>query len=175
MPIIIVEDGTAKTDSNSYVSEAEALLYHSNMGNSEWASATDEQRQVALIRGTKALDGNYRARWKGVQYDYPNQALEFPRSGIVVKGVSLGVNVIPENLKEACCECALRELASKGSMTPDLQRGGEVKKVKADTVSIEFESGASTTTTFTAIDNLLEHLVEGMGGNSPYSSDMELA
>ena len=164
--ILIVEDGSIVADANSYVTYDYALAYHALRGNSAWAAASDADQQYAIIRATQAVDSIYKGKWKGEPTEYGTQELEWPRSGVTVGSTSIDDDVIPAAIKKAVCEAALRELASPGSMTPDLDRGGEIKRVKADVVEVEYMDGANSTTTFTAIDGLLADLVTGTSASN---------
>lgn len=172
--ILIVEDGSIVADANSYVTYDYALAYHALRGNSAWALGTVLNQQYAIIRATQAVDSIYKGKWKGTPTEYGTQELEWPRQGVVVNGTELDDDLIPAALKKAVCEAALRELASANSLTPDLERGGEIKRVKADTVEVEYMDGANSTTTFTAIDGLLADLVTGTSASSIDSYDITL-
>lgn len=172
--ILIVEDGSIVADANSYVTYDYALAYHALRGNSAWAAGSELNQQYAIIRATQAVDSIYKGKWKGTPTEYGTQELEWPRQGVEVNGVELDDDLIPASLKKAVCEAALRELAEANSMTPDLDRGGEIKRVKADTVEVEYMDGANSTTTFTAIDGLLADLVTGTSASNIDSYDMVL-
>ena len=172
--ILIVEDGSIVADANSYIAYDYALAYHALRGNSAWAAASDADQQYAIIRATQAIDSIYKGKWKGSPTEYGTQELEWPRSGVTVGSTSIGDDTIPAAIKKAVCEAALRELASPGSMTPDLERGGEIKRVKADVVEVEYMDGANSTTTFTAIDGLLADLVTGTSASGIDSYDVIL-
>lgn len=172
--ILIVEDGSIVADANSYVTYDYALAYHALRGNSAWALGTVLNQQYAIIRATQAIDSIYKGKWKGTPTEYGTQELEWPRSGVSVGANTLDNDLIPTALKKAVCEAALRELASANSLTPDLERGGEIKRVKADTVEVEYMDGASSITTFTAIDGLLTDLVTGVSTSNIDSYDITL-
>jgi hypothetical protein len=172
--ILIVEDGSIVADANSYVSYDYALAYHALRGNSAWAAGDSTEKQYAIIRATQAVDSIYKGKWKGTQTEYGTQELEWPRQDVDVNGTELDDDLIPTALKKAVCEAALRELASANSMTPDLERGGEIKRVKADVVEVEYMDGANSTTTFTAIDGLLADLVTGTSASNIDSYDITL-
>lgn len=172
--ILIVEDGSIVADANSYVTYDYALAYHTLRGNSAWALGTVLNQQYAIIRATQAIDSIYKGKWKGTPTEYGTQELEWPRNDVVVNAVELDNDLIPVALKKAVCEAALRELASPSSMTPDLDRGGEIKRVKADVVEVEYMDGANSTTTFTAIDGLLADLVTGVSASNIDSYDITL-
>lgn len=172
--ILIVEDGSIVADANSYVTYDYALAYHALRGNSAWAAGSELNQQYAIIRATQAIDSIYKGKWKGAPTEYGTQELEWPRQDVEVNGTELDDDLIPTALKKAVCEAALRELASANSMTPDLDRGGEIKRVKADTVEVEYMDGANSTTTFTAIDGLLADLVTGTSASNIDSYEMLL-
>lgn len=172
--ILIVEDGSIVADANSYVTYDYALAYHALRGNSAWALGTVLNQQYAIIRATQAIDSIYKGKWKGTPTEYGTQELEWPRSGVAVGANTLDNDLIPTALKKAVCEAALRELTSPNSMTPDLERGGEIKRVKADVVEVEYMEGANSTTTFTAIDGLLADLVTGVSASNINSYDITL-
>ena len=172
--ILIVEDGSIVADANSYVTYDYALAYHALRGNSAWAAGSELNQQYAIIRATQAIDSIYKGKWKGTPTEYGTQELEWPRQDVDVNGVELDDDLIPAALKKAVCEAALRELAEANSMTPDLDRGGEIKRVKADTVEVEYMDGANSTTTFTAIDGLLADLVTGTSASNIDSYEMLL-
>lgn len=192
--MLIVETG-AGTDptANSYVTRAECDAYHAEMGNSAWtprptspASPQPEEPlgDAAIIRATRAIDRIYGPRFKGIRTHFSTQPLEWPRNGVVLYE-SLGAieetvesaadsntiedDVIPTMLKQAIYEAALRELASPGSMTPDLDRGGEIKRVQAGPVAVEYKDSAPATTLRTSISGIIAQLLR------PRSIDIEVA
>jgi len=172
--ILIVEDGSIVKDANSYVTYDYAENYHSLRGNSAWAAGDATEKQYAIIRATQAIDSLYKTQWEGTQTEYGTQELEWPRQDVWINDVELDDDLIPTALKKAVCEAALRELATPNSMTPDLDRGGKIKRVKADVVEVEYAEGASATTAFTAIDGLLADLIAGASADGLASYDIEL-
>jgi len=179
---LVLEDGTAPAGANSYVTVAVADDYHSVRGNATWTEAStspDQGKTAALIRATAAIDANYRARFPGVRTNGRSQSLEWPRAYAVTgtstatgtiadaEGWEIAANAIPQELKDAVCEAALRELVEAGSMMPDLDRGGAIRRMKAGSVEIEYGGNASAKTTYTLIDGILGKL---LGGASPYTA-----
>lgn len=80
---LVVEDGTGKVDSNTYVSDADATSYHALYGNLSYVNASDDERATSLVNATQYLD----IRWKFQgEIDFPatpavaGQALCWPRS-----------------------------------------------------------------------------------------------
>lgn len=128
---LIVEDGTGRSDAESYGSVAEADAYHVKMGNTAWAGYTD--REARLRRGMQSMTGMYRAKWKGSRLGNA-QALDWPRIGVNVDDVDWSeayegyggfqgtypIDQIPKEVKEALFELALRAHNSS-SLMPDLK------------------------------------------------------
>ncbi len=169
---LIVETGAGIPGAESYVSVAEALIYHANRVNSSWSAATTATQEAKLREATAYLDSTYRERWKGWRIE---QALEWPRyevtisgalqrnalSGGFIGGGYLPNNQIPQRLKDATCEAALRALS--GPLLADVDH-----KVLREMVSRGIETwynDVDVATTYPAIDGLLSGLLlpSGMG------------
>ncbi len=116
--------------------------------------------EQALRRATSWIDANYRNRFPGYPTDVW-QALEWPRTGVFYRGrSSIASNVIPQQILSACCEAAVREFAEPGSLNPDLERGGAIKRLKAGSVEVEYGASATPQTAFQIIDGILSGLLE---------------
>jgi hypothetical protein len=160
MPFI-VETGAGLTDSTSYVSEDDADSYFEDRATSAWTDST-EDKEAALIRATQALDAIYRKRYPGTRTLGRAQALEWPRQDAVdAEGLEVGDDEIPIEIIEATCELAVRELVSPGSVLPDLERGGSIRRIQAGSVAIEYGDNAQTVTTLQLIDGILSPLIGG--------------
>ena len=184
--MLIVEDGAGTNPAaNSYATRAEIDAYHAEMGNTAWtarptspASPQPEEPlgDAAIIRATRAIDRLFGSKFKGLRTHFKTQALEWPRSGVelysdgstdainsdeadLATGNSFDDDEIPTMLKHAVAEAALRELASPGAMTPDLDRGGDIKRVQAGPVAVEYKDSASAMTKITSIEGLLKPLL----------------
>lgn len=169
---ITVEDGSVVTGANSYVTIAEADEYHLVRGNATW-TGTNDLKAAALIRAGQWVNG---LRWQGRKTGYSNP-MSWPRFDVQnPDGIGawfdiaemggqayLGSNEVPQAVRNAQCEAALRELASPGSMLPDLSRGGMVRKKRVDILETEYEPGAPGGTTYPAIMALLRGLVGSAG------------
>jgi hypothetical protein len=113
---LVVEDGTGKTNANSYCTVAYADTYHATYtGSTDWAGATESAKTLALIKGTMYIDLKYGSRWKGFKAkgygDDNEQALDWPQIGNYdVDGWPYDETVLPARLKQATCEAALRAL-----------------------------------------------------------------
>ncbi len=119
---LIVTPGSQAAD--SYVTLADALSYHAARGNAAWAASSDDLREPALRRATAWLDGRYHSRWPGYPLNGRAQALDWPRGDAVDRdGYPIDVATIAPEIVAATCEAALRELASPGSLSPDVTPG----------------------------------------------------
>lgn len=163
---IVVEDGTGLASANSYVSGDELATYCEDRAIT-LASSDDDAIEAALVRATAAIDGGYRMAFPGYRASARDQALEWPRlaaydyEGILIDGTS-----VPPEVKQATCETAIRELADPGSMTPDLERGGFIRRMKAGSVEIEY-GGNNNQTVYTIIDGILSRITGGSVSTSP--------
>lgn len=124
---LIVEDGTGKTDAESYISVADADTYHSNHGNpATWSGASTGTKETALREATDYVDRFYGAVWVGTRKT-TTQRLYWPRYDAWVDDVLLDSTILPRPLKEAVAELALRHI-SEGSagLMPDISEPGVI-------------------------------------------------
>jgi hypothetical protein len=101
---LIVEDGTSKPDSNTYIGLADADAYfEGRLNNTAWTGADIDTKTAALIQATRLLDSY--VTWTGSKKT-AEQSLQFPRAGIYVNNTDYS-GIIPTELKNAECELAL--------------------------------------------------------------------
>lgn len=117
---------------------AEADAYHAARGNSGWAG-DNAAKTAAIRRAQDALAGKYNSRWM----------------------VAFENDDAPTEVKYAIAQAALLEIQTPGVLSPSLERGGAVKRLRervegAVETEVEYMDGASVETTFTAIENLLK-------------------
>lgn len=160
---MIVEDGTGLANANSYASEATFEAYCEPRG----LTAGSGDVEAALVRATAWLDATYRARYPGVKSNGRSQALEWPRGWAEdADGNAISATEVPIEIVNATCEAALRELSEAGSLAPDLERGGDIRRLKAGSVEIEYGAAAPVATTFAAIDNALSGILKARAAYS---------
>lgn len=136
---IIVEDGTGLSTAQTYASVATADAYHLARNNTTW-TGTDAVKEYALVRAAQALDGRYAQYWPGYRYS-EDQALDWPRTDAVdTDGYDL--DALPQGIVDACCEAALIELVTAGSLSEESELG--VKREKAGSVEVEYASTQRT-------------------------------
>ncbi|NVN88936.1 MAG: hypothetical protein HXX15_22920, partial [Rhodopseudomonas sp.] len=114
---LIVETGAVVPGAESYISEADSIAYHTSRGNDTWMTISQIQREQALRRATDYMAQVYRRRWAGFRAT-ATQALDWPRSFVYLEPFVRGAtgsypylvadNVVPEEVKRACAELALR-------------------------------------------------------------------
>lgn len=156
---LTVEDGTGLAAAESYVSVSDCEAYCTAKGL-VFASGSTTDKETALRRATDAIDAIYRSRFPGVRRKYRNQAKEWPRLGAAdASGYPVPYDAVPVEIKNATCEAAVRELAEAGTMAPDLDRGGAIRRIKAGSVEVEYGANASAGSVFTVIDGLLSGLL----------------
>ncbi len=141
---LVVEDGTAKANSNSYETSANAQTYYNDQGYSE--TATDG----AMIRGSRALDALYRARFKGSKTT-SGQAMAWPRLGVTDEdGNSVASDTIPAAVKHAAAELARHVPADQAT-----DAGKSIESVKAGSVQVDFAGGYRSRTILDYVDELM--------------------
>lgn len=158
----VVEDGTGKTDANSYTTLEYADAYHKSFGRSEWAELDEEVKKSRLVIATRYIDGTY--PWKGTR-KYRDQRLAFPRVDIYDND-NFPVEGIPENLKMAVCEAAF--LATDGtSLFLVRDANGQVKREAVDNaVETEYyqsEGSMDYISIYSVLDALLKGLYKTAG------------
>lgn len=146
---LVVEDGTGLANAESYASVAEFKTYHANIGN-DVALITDTTIEQLLRRATQYMVAVYRQRWQG-RRTLSTQALDFPRYDVVVDGYSVLSNIVPLEVKNACCELALK--ANDGALMVDV--GQTVIREKVDVIEVEYDKFSPVQTRYSQIDNLL--------------------
>lgn len=101
--MMIIEDGTGLTDSNSYVSVVFADNYFSVRGISKWLELEEDKKEQLLIRATDYIDSTF--QWYGKKLNQ-EQSLRFPRENLFdYEGNE--IKNIPTCLKQAVCEASL--------------------------------------------------------------------
>jgi len=162
---LVVEDGSSKTDANSYLSVDDADAYNTNHTNStDWSGAETADKEKALRRATQYLDMRFNMMWRGVRSERA-QALDWPRFDVEdYDGYAIYGDEIPQCLKDACAELALRALDEE--IMPDLAAGGgallKSKSVKVGPISsskVYGTAGSSPFKRYTKVDALIRELI----------------
>jgi len=130
-----VEDGSGKTNAESYLSEADADTYWSLRDSpAGWTDATTTEKEAALRIATEY--GEYGGRWRGYRSN-TDQALDWPRMSVADDdGILISYSAIPARLEAATAELAYRHLTETGGIMPDISMPGGIQEyaVKAGPV-----------------------------------------
>lgn len=132
--MLIVEDGTCKTDSNSYIDVEYADAYFLNRGITEWADLPDKQNR--LVRGTDFIDNVF--NWKG-RKKTQGQALHFPRINLIDND-GYKVEGIPEALKQAVCEASLMSEAGTSLYLNEESKGDIISENIAGQLAFTYDT-----------------------------------
>ena len=116
---------------------AAADTYHARHGNSAW-TGEDADKTSAIWRGQSYIAGKYNQRWI----------------------VAFDADDAPAAVQYAIAEAALLELGAPSTLTPALERGGQVTSLNetvsgAVSVSTTWADGAPVETKLTVIENIL--------------------
>ena len=134
---LIVEDGTGKSDAESFATVGAADAYHTARGNAAWTGDA-AAKEAALRRATDFLEGAFRGRWPG-RIAVTGQALGWPRAyAHDAEGGLLVSNAVPQAVIRACCECALRELENPGGLAPDVTPGERILQEEVGPLSVTY-------------------------------------
>ncbi len=182
---VVVEDGSCIEGANSYLSAVDFKAYADARGLS-YDGKSDDEIGEALIRATSWIDATYRTRFPGVRTYGALQSLQWPRkAGCIIngqyvpdaylttvtdaEGIPIATTEIPSALESGTAEAAYRELVSPGTLAPDLERGGDIRRLKAGSVEVEYATTAPAGTIFTTIDGVLA-LILISSQASPYTA-----
>lgn len=165
---LVIEDGSGLADAEAYEDLAGVTARLARLGLSLDDAETDEEGEAAILRATAYVEGIFAARGgaRGSRFR-AEQALTFPRSGVVIDGVHLDPATIPVSLLTAIAHATVREARAPGSLSPDMERGGQVvsESVSVGPVSESktYKSTSPAGTSFTIIDSLLRPLLRPLG------------
>ncbi|MFA6711338.1 MAG: DnaT-like ssDNA-binding protein [Candidatus Caldatribacteriota bacterium] len=120
---------------NSYVSLNEAEEYLSDRyGYATWQSS--EYQEVALISAARLLDTQLSWKYSKTESD---QTMQWPRIGFDEAVFGFDEDTVPQIVKDAQCELAF-DIIENGGIKPAFQTQDDIKRIKADTVELEYRS-----------------------------------
>lgn len=133
---LVVETGAGVVGANSYVDLAYLNAYHLARGNAAWDEALDEEKEAAAIRAMTYIET---FRFRGQKVDVL-QSCSFPRTGIITRdGLEWPSTLVPEPVRAAQAEGALREWTSPGTLLPDWTPGkGPLRREKLGDIEEEW-------------------------------------
>ena len=153
-----VEDGTGKSDAVSYATVAQYKAY-CDLRGIDYATLSDTQIEQILVKGTDAITAIYQMKWSGYRKTY-TQALDFPRYMCEVKGRSLTIvyvanNIVPNEVINATILMANDSLVLD-SLVPNIERGVVKESIGRNAISVEYDKYSSPLTQYTAVEALLK-------------------
>lgn len=137
MAVTIVETAGA-ADANSFVSVAEADLYiEARLNSSAWTGT--EPKKQALVEATREISA---MSFAGYRTD-STQALSWPRTSARNPDAPAGTTnyettVIPQRVKDACCELALQFLKAGTTDIASADSTAGVIREKVDVLETEY-------------------------------------
>lgn len=166
--MLIIEDGSAKVDAQSYATAAELVAYAAARGIA--LPATEAEQEALLI---KAMDYLESLSFVGIRYTR-TQALAWPRANAIVDGFYVTHTEIPRQLKNAQLQLALDsiDVDLMGNVIPSNERvvleeqveGAVSVKYAAPTPTLAASLGVTATgAQLTRAKALLRPLVAGTG------------
>lgn len=166
MSALVIEDGSGVAGANAYLSLDDCAAYCLARGLT-FVTSPSSDGEASIIRATAAIDGRYRGVFPGYRTHGRGQSVEWPRlAAYDSEGWLINGDEVPQEILDATCEAAVRELAEPGSMMPDLERGGAIQSLKAGSVAIVYGANADNRTTFTLIDGILSRLLGSTSSNT---------
>lgn len=162
---LIVEDGTAKPDADSYIATADANIYHANRGNTAWAGLSTLAKEAALRKATDYMLQVYRWKWAG-ERKTTAQSLDWPRLNVPLQDFAgagfVSDTTVPVPVQNACAELALR--AAVGDLAPDVGRVATRERI--DVIEVEYSVNAAPWVRYRAADNMLTAYFKPSAGSS---------
>ena len=134
--MLIIEDGSIVPGADSFVSAADFAVYAANYGVE--VPDAEPAQEALLRRAAVQLDG---LRWAGAPVS-GDQALSWPRSGVVRNGFAVKLDAIPAQVKQAqmalAAELHAEDVAAakvvKGAITKEAVDGAVTREYAAPVV-----------------------------------------
>jgi hypothetical protein len=154
---LILEDGSAKVDSQTYVTGQDVAAYARLYGLAPPVSADSD-----IMKAMRYLEGAYYSRWIGVKRT-EEQALSWPRAYAVRRdGWTVEESEIPKEVKDAVCALALRSRNGE-NLIPDLTRGDSVLEEQIGPIRVKYAQNARTIPIYRDIEFILTPIVTSLG------------
>lgn len=145
-----IEDGTGKTDSESYVDEAYVTAYFTKRGVTEWDAITN--KEACIVKSMDYFESSY--LFKGEKLN-ENQALAFPR-------YINGTVEYPIRIKSAICELALK--AGSTVLLEDTSKS--VLSEKVGELQIDYDPNSKDGINYEFVFNLIAPWLNSNGFSS---------
>lgn len=168
---IVTEDGTGKSDAQSYLSLADADAYFTARGIAAWTGA-NSTKEAALIAATEYIDIRWGDLLKGSLEFTDTQALLFPRLN-VYDNDGRALTGIPQRLERATAEYALISLSQSLMPNPTIESSGKVVTEESEETgpikeTKKYHSGYLTKRPYPKADALMACFIAGSGTTRVY-------
>ncbi len=127
---LVLDVTPAATTANAYATLADVEAYALTLPvANDWAAATTEQKNAAIVQATRMMDT---LDWTGYRINPLTQVLQWPRYySYDREGFPLPVDVIPWQIRNICCEFAIRLIsddraADSGGLAPETVKVGSL-------------------------------------------------
>jgi hypothetical protein len=163
---IVVEDGTGKTASETYISEADATAYLTARRTSTqltaWTASSSAEKESALRLAAQYLDTMYKEAWLAWRYS-DDQALDWPRVGLTIDNVTYDASEIPQQLIDATAELAIKvidgdvlfaDMADEGTIQSKTVRVGPI------TEGVAYAGGSRGIKRYRLVDAMISVLLK---------------
>jgi len=156
---LIEEDGTGKTNSNTYITLAEYNTYLDERGLTD--AGSDDAKTGRIIQAKDWLEAQAE-RYQGTK-NSDAQALVWPRSWVEVYSYSITSTEIPQQLKDAQAQLTF------DSSTVDIYNvndGQAIVKEKVDVLEVQYSDNGvvNLQPIFAKVNALLDPLFKTFGG-----------
>lgn len=164
---LTVETGMGVAGAESYASVATIDAYWTARSHhalsATWTGASAANKEGAAREATAYLDAVFGPYYRGVKRG-DVQGLLWPRSE-TYDAAGYPLPDLPVEIVRATAEMAVRALS--GTLTPDLARGGAVKREKVGPIEVEYADGAPTRTQYGEIAMALAPVLTGAQPGAP--------
>jgi hypothetical protein len=157
---LTLETGAGLALADAFVDVATVTAYATARGDAYvemWENADGvEAQEAAIRRATDAVSRGW--LYRGTKKT-KEQRLQFPRAECEDEDGFTYDDEVPQCVKDATCELAIR-IAAGTDPLPDLARGGQIRSVSAgDGVSVTFADRAPVNTVIQTVEGLLRPVV----------------
>lgn len=163
-----VEDGTGKSNADTYASLDTAAAYATAHGLTFAVSGVDEvPAEAALRRAAKWLDAYVLPRLNGTYRTHQrDQALAWPRAGVVDReGNGIGIDEVPVEIVDACCEAAIFEKSTPGGLSPSVTPGKIKRRVEVSgAVSVDYHIAGGSVEAQRPLLTIVDDILAGLLG-----------
>lgn len=155
---------------DAYVSVADANSYFLARGNTVWAGKSDAAKEAGIVKATAYMDAAY--VWKGL-IAADTQTLGWPRLNVWDAQGRNVAGIIPQGVKDACCELAL--LTFDGDLMTNPTGVGQIVREKVGQVEVTYGEQATSSNSqgYAYVNLLLRGLGSLRGGSQVVKLDRE--